>query len=258
MYKYIEDSIDLKFLKSAFLRNKNATILPFKSSLLTKVISLLQRILEKSIDCSIMTGGYKLVVSEQIIENALAIQLLNSHYTKILDFGGYESWLPLSLSALGFKITVLDKRPYPFRHPNINVVCSDIFDDNEGIGGPFDAIVSISTIEHLGLGYYGDKSIQDGDRKAVEYLWKNLREGGRLIASVPAGKPIINRGYRVYDQKRLNFVFPHATEILFFRKQGREAIWERTQPEAIVHIEYSDPIATMPVEAIAFIVCDKK
>ena len=44
--------------------------------------------------------------------------------------------------------------------------------------GQFDAVLCISTIEHVGLGWYGDPAERsDGDRRALERLGELLRPG---------------------------------------------------------------------------------
>ena len=72
----------------------------------------------------------------------------------------------------------------------------------------FDLVISISTIEHLGPGNYDDVQIPDGDRLGVERLWRLVRPGGRHMATVPAGRRDVQRGYRIYDEARLHMVFP--------------------------------------------------
>ena len=52
--------------------------------------------------------------------------------------------------------------------------------------GSFDAIVSLSAIEHFGLGHYAHDPIDaDGDIRIVENCWRWLRPGGWLYYDVP-------------------------------------------------------------------------
>lgn len=48
-----------------------------------------------------------------------------------------------------------------------------------------DAVVSLSAIEHLGLGHYGDPTDVDGDTKAVQNIWRWLKPGGWFYFDVP-------------------------------------------------------------------------
>ena len=68
----------------------------------------------------------------------------------------------------------------------------------------FDWIVSISAIEHVGLGHYGDPKDPDGDTKAVARAWRWLKPGGWLFFDVPwnAGEDayqVVGTSHRVYD-----------------------------------------------------------
>lgn len=201
--------------------------------------------------------GFKLVVSEQIIENALVFKNLREKDKTILDFGGYESILPLQLSALGYKVTVLDQRKYPFYHPSLKVLCGNLFRDGLRITDKFDVVISISTIEHLGFAHYGGPLMEDADVRGVKILWDLVKNGGRLMVSVPAGKPAIQRGYRIYNEKRINEIFPNIYSLYWFAKNCREGTWHEVRPEMIDNMIYSEPFKQMPVEAVVFVICDK-
>jgi SAM-dependent methyltransferase len=51
--------------------------------------------------------------------------------------------------------------------------------------GQFDAIVSLSAIEHVGLGHYRDPIDPDGDSHALANAWRWLKPGGWLYFDVP-------------------------------------------------------------------------
>ena len=66
----------------------------------------------------------------------------------------------------------------------------------------FDAIVSLSAIEHVGLGHYGDPLDPDGDTTAIAHAWRWLKPGGWLYFDVPydpTGYRVQGTEYRVYD-----------------------------------------------------------
>lgn len=67
----------------------------------------------------------------------------------------------------------------------------------------FDAIVSISTLEHIGLGGYDHDPIDDdGDTHAIQRAWTWLKPGGWLYFDVPyrpEGPYAVNTNYRAYD-----------------------------------------------------------
>lgn len=66
----------------------------------------------------------------------------------------------------------------------------------------FDAVVGVSSIEHIGLGHYEADPIDvDGDRHCMERVVRWLKPGGTVYADVPYGPQYRVDGtqYRVYD-----------------------------------------------------------
>ncbi len=64
------------------------------------------------------------------------------------------------------------------------------------------SIVSLScmhTVEHIGLGRYGDPLDPDGDVKAMRELARVLARGGDLLLVVPVGRPrLLFNAHRIY------------------------------------------------------------
>ena len=256
--KYINKQADLKDVL-IHLRNKNFSIFYGNTGFIQKIFNRISTaILRYQTKLNSSAGDYKLVITERIIETPLVFKYLRDQDETILDFGGFESILPLQLSALGYKVSVWDQRPYPFSHPNITVLCGDLFVQSREIMDRFDVIVSISVIEHLGLGNYGDQVVEDADKEGVKILWGLLKKGGRLMVSVPAGRPTIQRGYRVYNEEKIREVFPDIQKIYWYAKSGREGIWREVQGEALGNLVYSAHWEQSPVEGLAFIICEKK
>lgn len=66
----------------------------------------------------------------------------------------------------------------------------------------FDAVVGVSSIEHMGLGHYeSDPLDPDGDTHAMERAVRWLKPGGLVYADVPYGTTYCVEGtsHRVYD-----------------------------------------------------------
>ena len=148
----------------------------------------------------------KVFLNERIIEipftiNALAGMAKNG---KVLDLGCMESALPLFLASLGFQVTGFDFRQYPYRVPNFKFIQGSILDlpfEKES----FDAVTCISTIEHVGIGFYSDpKDGLSSDIKGMAEIKRVLKIGGALILTVPFGKPSINNQQRIYDREELD------------------------------------------------------
>ena len=71
-------------------------------------------------------------------------------------------------------------------------------------GASFDAIVGISSIEHIGLGHYSNDPLdEDGDRHCMERVATWLTPGGSVYLDVPfaaEGYRVHGTEYRVYDE----------------------------------------------------------
>ncbi|MFQ5583981.1 MAG: class I SAM-dependent methyltransferase, partial [Calditrichia bacterium] len=197
-----------------------------------------------------------IVYSERIIEYPILFQYLDIQSHRILDFGCVEDLLPVHLASLGYSVTGLDFRPYPFTHKNFNFIQADIL-SWEPPCEEFDTVISISTIEHVGLSAYGDPVNKDGDKIAVEKLWSSLNVGGKLIITVPAGKPCIERGMKIYNEEKIRKLIPNIETIRFFYKKRRISDWVETTSEVISELVYEDYYALTPAQGVAFIVAKK-
>ncbi|HWH12706.1 MAG TPA: DUF268 domain-containing protein [Solirubrobacteraceae bacterium] len=145
-------------------------------------------------------------VNERIVEVPFALSAIGRLQpgARVLDFGSSESSLALSLASLGFEVTALDLRPYPFEHPQLDVVVSAI-ETWASEPGRFDAVLCVSTLEHVGLGWYGDPRHEaEGDRQALARLSDLLAPGGLLVLTLPYGARSVDSLQRRYDREQLD------------------------------------------------------
>jgi len=66
----------------------------------------------------------------------------------------------------------------------------------------FDLIVGVSSIEHIGLGHYGDPVDGEGDTKALANAFRWLKVGGWLLFDVPYTTDeyrVVTTSHREYD-----------------------------------------------------------
>jgi 2-polyprenyl-3-methyl-5-hydroxy-6-metoxy-1,4-benzoquinol methylase len=143
--------------------------------------------------------------NERIVENPFVLQGLSKLSTpaRILDIGPLESLIPLNLASLGHKVTALDVRPYRFTHPNLTVVVASIL-DWPCDGAPFDGVVLLSTLEHIGLGVYGQaEGAADADMQVMARVGELLRPGGVLMFTTPFGRSRVDETQRVYSGEDL-------------------------------------------------------
>jgi hypothetical protein len=144
-------------------------------------------------------------VNERIVELPFAFGALArlDARSAVLDIGSAESTFALSVASLGHSVTALDLRPLPYRHPSIENVVGR-FEDWDPGARLFDAIFLISTVEHIGLGAYGEPSDKgDADRRALDRARDLLVEGGLLVLTTPFGTRGIDNLQRTYDEQSL-------------------------------------------------------
>jgi SAM-dependent methyltransferase len=118
---------------------------------------------------SVAEKVYKVLTTPRIAELPFVHQnlRLKESCKHILEVGCTESRLAMELASLGYEVCGIDIRKYPFKHPNFNFILGDIC-NAPFQSDSFDAVVSVSTIEHIGLGLYGDPVLPEGDKKALK------------------------------------------------------------------------------------------
>ncbi len=103
------------------------------------------------------------------------------------------------------EVEVYDIRPLQARIPNVRFRQWDLTD-----GGPAapseqaDSVSCLHTLEHVGLGRYGDRLDVDGWRIALARLAGLVAPGGRLWLSVPVGRRRVEfNAHRVFDPREI-------------------------------------------------------
>lgn len=197
--------------------------------------------------------GGKLLVNERVIEYPYIFQRIKPG-AKVLDIGCVSSRLPIQLASLGHEVHGVDVQDYLFTHPNFHFHKKDIFSWNHGV--QFDSIVLLSTIEHFGLGGYGDSVVENPDTRAVERIARWLKAGGQILVTTPFGKPGQTAKHRIYDRTRLKRVFPDdkflwKDERYFQRINGS---WMPSAEEKLRSVESR----SYPVNGVIFLDLEKK
>jgi len=120
---------------------------------------------------------------------------------RVLDVGSSESPVALGLATLGYQVVAVDPRGYAFPHPNVQIapVEAQALDDVE----PFDLVVMLSTIEHVGLGHYVDADDDVADFRVMDRVRQLSRPGTRLVLTTPFGTAAQDDLQRTYDVERL-------------------------------------------------------
>jgi hypothetical protein len=106
-------------------------------------------------------------------------------------------------------IYVIDVRPLACNIPNVTFKQADLMAPiQDELIGYCDSLSCLHTIEHLGLGRFGDKVIYDGYLLGLNNLRHILKKGGKLYLSVPIGPERIEfDAHRVFSISYLMELF---------------------------------------------------
>jgi SAM-dependent methyltransferase len=168
-------------------------------------------------------------LNERVAEYPYVFSQLAKHpeIKTVLDIGSAFSLLPIQLATLGYQVTGLDIIDSgDTYHPNFVQIVSDLF-DNKLPDNSFDAVISISTIEHMGFGVFGDKVIPDADVRAFEIVHRLLKSGGIAIITVPV-VDATNPWYKktTYFSKERIALVTKPFQVLEHRLLSRTSHWQ--------------------------------
>jgi hypothetical protein len=153
---------------------------------------------------------------------------------KVLELGCCETDFGAWMTAADVELTGVDARPCPeFRgHTFVrgDAAQHDLFPEST-----FDAVVLLGSLEHFGLGYYGDPTGEAKDIHAVGNAARWVVPGGWVYYDVPwtpaEGYTAENRHYRVYDDYQIatrltSTLVPQCRAYA----HGETTIWQDARP----------------------------
>jgi len=119
----------------------------------------------------------------------------------ILNVGSYNQFIIGLLNS--YYVTTLDIRNRKRFMGKETIITEDI-NNNSLDDGFFDMIICLSSVEHFGLGRYGDKVDMDADKKAFEQFRRLLKPDGILFftTTIKKGKPnLCFNAHKIYNQE---------------------------------------------------------
>jgi cyclopropane fatty-acyl-phospholipid synthase-like methyltransferase len=155
----------------------------------------------------------------------------------ILDFGCARSWLSLSLAAMGHQVLGIDLRDYPFQHPQLTFRQENIL---KLPSEKFDIVISLSTLEHVGLGAYGATYDPSQLEDVIDKIGALLKSDGMLILTLPVGKPSVDQFERSFAPDEIKHLMQEhalslACENYYCRTDG--LYWKPCPPTRIREVD---------------------
>ena len=125
--------------------------------------------------------------------------------SSVLVVGSAEPWHEAVCLALGAsRVTTVDYGSRKYEHPQLDQVNASFWSQLNDANLNYDVVVAASSLDHDGLGRYGDPIAPDGDLLTMRLLLRALAPGAKVILSVPVGPDrIIWNLMRIYGKDRL-------------------------------------------------------
>ncbi|MEH2286401.1 DUF268 domain-containing protein [Nostoc sp.] len=204
--------------------------------------------------------AYWVETTERILEKTFVIHSLACLYQskdiEILDVGAAESLLSYELASFNYSVTAIDIRPIVLFHPNLKFVKTDICNPVLPPAS-FDCVIALSTLEHIGLGWYGDETGDNYDVKAAQKISLLLKPEGSFILTVPYGKKALTPVHRIYNQESLQKLVQDFTIVqISYGVRKDDFTWTITENEVEASEKEHNPDNYLP-GAVAMLVCKK-
>jgi hypothetical protein len=120
-------------------------------------------------------------------------------------------WIEAILLNNNNIVTTIEYNVPELKTNKLNVLSYwDFIKDNK----KYDCIITYSSIEHSGLGRYGDPLNPNGDIETMNNLYEKLIDDGLLFFGAPIGSDaLVWNVHRVYGKIRLPLLFNNFEEI---------------------------------------------
>lgn len=169
--------------------------------------------------------GFTLAADRMILGENTATTHFDTHYiyhpawaARILQKTRPKSHTDIS-STLTFSSIVSAFIPVEFYdYRPANIFLSDLSSKKADLqklpfaDGSISSLSCLHTVEHIGLGRYGDPIDPDGDLQAISELKRVLARDGNFLFAVPIGKPKISfNAHRIYSYDQIMSYFSDLT-----------------------------------------------
>ena len=133
-----------------------------------------------------LSGTYGITETNNLVE---ALKLMDMQGSSILVIGSEMPWVEACALSLGAReVTTIEYGAIVSTHPQVHTLTpGQVRANPERYHEKYDAVVSYSSVEHSGLGRYGDALNPWGDRQAMARAWCMTKKQGMLALNVPFG-----------------------------------------------------------------------
>jgi len=130
---------------------------------------------------------------------------------RVAVIGTLKPWAEAMLLNLGAgSVTTIEYTPFSIEHEKVTTITPYHLAEHfmNGSVAQFDTAFTYSSMEHSGLGRYGDPITPFGDLEAAAQVWCMVKPGGHFILAVPVSNDRVNcsiiwNAHRIYGDVRL-------------------------------------------------------
>ena len=125
---------------------------------------------------------------------------------KVAVIGSQTPWIEAILVNFGAKEVITVEYNVPVcNHDIIKTISYTEFSTSSE---KYDSIVTFSSVEHSGLGRYGDPLNPNGDIETMEHIYSSLKEDGKCFLGIPVGRDfLVWNAHRIYGELRLKLMY---------------------------------------------------
>lgn len=128
-----------------------------------------------------------------------AKKIIKSGVSEHYDIGSSVDGFIAHLLAAEIKVNVVDIRPFPAQVENLYTVVDDATMLNQFDEDSVLSMSALCSLEHFGLGRYGDPIDPEACFKCFDSIQRKLKKGGKLYLSLPVGKERVEfNAHRVF------------------------------------------------------------
>lgn len=128
-------------------------------------------------------------VNNYFWQDLWAARLINKSGTKShFDIGSRIDGFIAHLLAMDIEVTLIDIRKFPTYVENLHTIIDNATSLKQIENDSIQSMSALCSLEHFGLGRYGDPIDPEACFKCFSEIQKKLKKGGNLYISVPIGR----------------------------------------------------------------------
>lgn len=125
--------------------------------------------------------------------------IVNSGVKEHFDIGSRLDGFIAHLLAADIDVTMIDIREFPGKIEGLHTIVDDATGLCQIPDGSIGSMSALCSLEHFGLGRYGDPVDPEACFTCFENVQRKIKEGGRLYLSLPVGKERVEfNSHRVF------------------------------------------------------------